>query len=75
MVLSEHVFEAKAETDADIMKAVSTLVEALKNDKTVGTSSVNIHATMTGGVAGVVGAQSVSAGTMNIGVPQPDKKD
>src|ERR1700722_18314515 len=57
MVLSEHVVEAKAEADAEIMKAVSALVEALKNDTTPGTSSVNIHATMTGGTAGVVGAQ------------------
>jgi len=75
MVLSEHVVEAKAEADADIMKAVSTLIEALKNDKTSGTSSVHVHATMTGGVAGVVGAQNVSVGSMNVGAPQPDKKD
>ena len=57
------------------MKAVSTLIEALKKDKAAGTSNVHIHAKMTGGVAGVVGAQSVSVGSMNIGVPQPDKKE
>ena len=75
MVLSEHVVEAKAEADADIMKAVSTLIEALKNDKTSGTSNVHIQAKVTGGVAGVVGAQTVSVGSMNIGGPQPDKKE
>jgi len=75
MVLSEHVAEAKADSDADIMKAVSTLVEALKNDKTSGASNVHIQATMTGGVAGIVGAQTGSIGTMNVGAPQPDKKD
>lgn len=75
IVLSEHVTEAKADADADIMKAVSTLVEALKNDKAAGTSNVHIQATVTGGVTGIAGAQNVSVGSMNIGVSQPDKKD
>jgi hypothetical protein len=72
---SERVAEVNAEADADTMKAVSTLVEALKNDKAAGTSNVHIHAAMTGGVAGLVGAQTVSVGSMEIGVPQPEKKD
>lgn len=75
MVLSEHVVEAKVEADADIMKAVNALVEALKSDKTSGTSSVNIHATITGGVAGVVGAQNVSIGSQNVGGPRAVDKD
>lgn len=74
MVVSEHVAETKADTDAEIMKAVRTLVEALKNDKT-SISHVHVQAAMSGGVAGVVGAHSVSVGAMNIGTPQTEKKD
>jgi hypothetical protein len=60
MVLSEHVEEAKATSDAGIMAAVSKLVEALAKGKAGGTPSVHIQATMSGGVAGVVGAECFS---------------
>jgi hypothetical protein len=66
MMLSEQVEEAKATSDAEIMAAVTELVEALANEKTAGTSSVNIQATMSGGVAGIVGAQNASIGSMNV---------
>ena len=75
MVLSEHVVQAKAEADSDIMKAVSILVQVLKSDKNSGTSSVNIHAAMSGGIAGVVGAQNVSLGSVNVGRPRTSDKD
>lgn len=74
MLLSERVVAAKVETDPEIMKAVNALIEALKNDKASGTSTVNIHTTMTGGTAGVVGAQNVSVGSMNIEGTKPDGK-
>jgi hypothetical protein len=67
MVLSERVAEAKVQEDADIMHAVAKLIEAIAKDKVAGTSNVHIEATMTGGVAGVVGAQSVSIGTFHQG--------
>jgi disulfide oxidoreductase YuzD len=67
MVLSERVVEAKVQEDADIMHAVAKLIEAIAKDKVAGTSNVHIEATMTGGVAGVVGAQSVSIGTFHQG--------
>ena len=74
MVLSEHVVEAKAEADADIMAAVSKLVEALAKERAGGTSSVHIQATMTGGIAGVVGAQNVSVGSMNVEAQNPTER-
>jgi cell pole-organizing protein PopZ len=74
MVLSEQVGEAKATSDTDIMAAVSKLVEALAKDKAAGTSSV-IHATMSGGVAGIVGAQNASIGSMSVGSPEPNAKN
>src|ERR1700722_20855126 len=44
MVLSEHVVEAKAEADADIMAAVSKLVDALAKERAGGPSNVHIQA-------------------------------
>ena len=75
MVLSEQVGEAKATSDTDIMAAVSKLVEALAKDKAAGTSSVQIHATMSGGFAGIVGAQNASIGSMNVSSPTPNGKN
>jgi hypothetical protein len=66
MVLSEQIGEAKATSDKDILAAVNTLVEALAKDNAAGTSNVYIQATMSGGVAGIVGAQNASVGSMNI---------
>jgi hypothetical protein len=74
MVLSEHVEEAKATSDTEIMAAVSKLVEALAKERAAGTSSVNIQATISGGVAGIVGAQNASIGSMNAGSPGPNDK-
>jgi hypothetical protein len=37
--------------------------------------AVHIQTTMTGGVAGVVGAQNVSVGSLNVGKPRPSDKD
>jgi hypothetical protein len=74
MVLSDHVEEAKATSDAEIMAAVSKLVAALATERAAGTSSVHIQATMTGGVAGIVGAQNASIGSMNAGSRTPDDK-
>jgi hypothetical protein len=74
MVLSEHVEEAKATSDTEIMAAVTKLVEALAKDKATGASSVHIQATMSGGVAGIVGAQNASIDTMNVQPPKPNDK-
>jgi hypothetical protein len=75
MVLSEHVEEAKATSDAEIMAAVSKLVEALAKERAAGTSSVHIQATMTGGTAGIVGAQNASIGSMSVGSLEPNDKN
>lgn len=75
IVLSEHVGEAKATSDAEIMAAVGKLVEALAKERAAGTSSVHIQATMTGGVAGIVGAQNASIGSMSVGALEPNDKN
>ena len=64
----------KATSDAEIMAAVSKLVDALAKERAAGASNVHIQATMSGGVAGVLGAQNVSVGSMNIGGTRPDQK-
>lgn len=74
LVLSEQVKKVNAPSDAEIMAAVTKLVEALAKDKAAGTSNVIIQATMSGGVAGIVGAQNASIGSMNVGSPPPDDK-
>jgi hypothetical protein len=75
IVLSEQVKKVNAPSDAEVMAAVNELVEALANHMAAGTSSVHIQATMTGGVAGIVGAQNASIGSMSVGSPSPtDKK-
>jgi hypothetical protein len=74
IVLSEQVKKVNAPSDAEVMAAVNKLVEALANDKAAGNSSVHIHATMTGGVAGIVGAQNASIGSMDIGSPTSNGK-
>jgi hypothetical protein len=37
--------------------------------------NVQINATVTGGTVGVVGAQNVSIGSLNVGWPKPDNKN
>ena len=73
MVLSERVTQANAEADAEIMAAVKTLVEALAKANAA-PPGVHVEATMTGGVAGVVGAQNVSIGSLNVGAPTSSDK-
>ncbi len=72
IVLSERLAETKALADADIMAAVNKLVDALSKAK-VELPNVHLEATMTGGVAGVVGAQNVSIGSLHQGA-QPVKR-
>ena len=67
-VLSERVEEAKATSDAEIMAAVSKLVEALAKDKAAGTTNVHIQATMSDGVVGIAGAHTASIGSLNVEV-------
>ena len=74
MVLSERVTEANAQADAEIVAAVKTLVEALAKANAA-PPGVHIEATMTGGVAGVVGAQNVSIDSLNVGAPKPRDRD
>jgi hypothetical protein len=66
MVLSEQVKKPNASSDADVLAAVNKLVEALAKDKTAGTSNVDIRATLAGGVAGIVGAENASIGSMTV---------
>ena len=73
MVLSERVAEAKAAADAEIMQAVKKLVEELAKARAA-PANVHIDVTMTGGVAGVVGAQNVSIGSLSVGTARPEDK-
>jgi hypothetical protein len=75
IVLSERVEEAKAASDTEILMAVSKLVEALAKERAAGTSSVHIQATMSGGVAGIVGAHTASIGSMTVGSSGVDGKN
>jgi chemotaxis receptor (MCP) glutamine deamidase CheD len=69
-VLSERIAETNAAADSEIMRAVDKLVEALAK---TAASNVHIDAKMTGGVAGIVGAQNVSIGSLNVGGGKPSK--
>jgi hypothetical protein len=73
MVLSEQIGEAKATSDTDIMAAVSKLAEALAKEKVAAPSNVHIQATMSGGIAGIVGAQNASIKSMNVDAPKPNE--
>jgi hypothetical protein len=73
-VLSERVEEAKAASDTEILTAVNKLVEALAKETAARTSNVHIRATMSGGVAGIVGVQNASIGSMNVGSSGPNDK-
>jgi hypothetical protein len=73
IVLSEQVAETQAASDADIMAAVNKLVEALAKERTAGASGVHIQATMSGRIAGIVGAHTASIDTLNVQSPMPDK--
>jgi TIR domain len=43
----------------------------LDGERAAAPENVHVEATMTGGVAGVVGAQNVSIGSMSVGAPKP----
>jgi hypothetical protein len=72
ILLSERIAEAKAMADADIAQALDKLVAALTK---AAPPTVHIETTMTGGVAGVVGAQNVSIGSFNQVAPKAKDKD
>ena len=73
IVLSERVAEAKATDDPEVMSLVKTLIDELAKARG-GPANVHIEATMTGGVAGVVGAQNVSIGSMKVESPPNGEK-
>jgi hypothetical protein len=76
MTVSEHMLEVGASSDAEIMAAANELVHALAQQK-VSTSRVAVSAAMSGGYAGIVGAQTVSIGSMIVqgSGPQPPQTD
>jgi hypothetical protein len=71
ILLSERIAEAKAMADADIVQALDKLVAALTK---AAPPKVHVEATMTGGVAGVVGAQNVSIGSLHQVAPKAKDK-
>jgi disulfide oxidoreductase YuzD len=74
-VLAEHVADTKATTDADIMQALAKLLDEMKKAGIGGKATGDINIDISGGtVQGVVGAQSVSIGSMSFGAPPKDGK-
>ena len=72
-VLSESVAEAKATDDPDIMHALTKLLDEMKKQGVGGSQAIEINISG-GNVQGVVGAQSVSVGSMSFGAPAKDTK-
>jgi hypothetical protein len=72
MVLSECAVEAHLENDTDIAGAISELLEELEREKAA-TTGVRIETTMSGGMAGVLGAQNVVIHTMYVGTAKPEE--
>lgn len=72
MVLSECAVEAHLENDTDIAAAISKLLEELEREKAA-TTGVRIETTMSGGMAGVLGAQNVVIHTMYVGTAKPEE--
>jgi hypothetical protein len=74
-VLAEHVADTKATADADIMQALAKLLDEMKKEGIGGKAPGSINVDISGGtVQGVVGAQSVSVGSMSFGAPPKDGK-
>ena len=70
MVLSEHIVEADAAADEEIIAAVNKVMEELAKLQD-GMPSTKFTTTMTGGAAGVLGSQNVSIGEMHFHLAQP----
>ena len=67
-VLEEKVGAVKASEDADVMKALQALVETLKSRGIGGEAVASIQLNISGGTqTGIIGANTVSADTMNFG--------
>ena len=67
-VLAEKVDAVKATEDADVMKALQALVEAMKTHGIGGEAVAKINVNISGGTQiGIVGANTVTAETMNFG--------
>lgn len=71
-VLAENVAEVSATSDADVMHALSKLIEALANAGINGSGAAEITTMIGGGVVGIAGVQHVAIGTQNIGAPPTD---
>jgi uncharacterized protein (DUF885 family) len=72
-VLAENVAETNATGDAEIMRALAKLVDELKKEGVGGKAGIDIN--ISGGtVQGIVGAQSVSVGSMSFGAPLKESK-
>ena len=72
-VLSERLAEANATADAEIMRAVDKLVERRRRRRPRRLQRA-YEAKIMGGTAGIVGAQNVSVGSMDIGAPKPRRE-
>jgi hypothetical protein len=69
-VLEEKVGAVKAAEDAEVVQALRQLLEQMKTHGIGGEAVARIAINISGGtVQGVVGAENVSIGSMNFGVP------
>ena len=67
-VLAEKVEAVRAAEDIDVSKALERLVEALKAHGIGGEVAANIQTNISGGTqSGIIGANNVTATTMNFG--------
>ncbi len=67
-VLAEKVEAAKANEDSDVITALQELITALKTHDIGGEAVARIQLNITGGTqTGIIGAGSVTAGTLTIG--------
>jgi len=72
-VVAETVADAKATEDADIMRALAKLLDEMKKQGIGPKGGIEI-AISGGTVQGVVGAQSVSVGSMSFAAPPRESK-
>jgi len=74
-VLAEHIAATNATADADVMHALSKLVDELKKEGVGGKAVAAITINITGGTQqGIIGAEHVSVDSLSFGVPPASEK-
>jgi hypothetical protein len=76
VILSEQIAAVNATADAEVMVAVATLLDELRNEGIGGAQVAQIAIKISGSssVQGVVGAKNISIGSLNFESPPVSKK-